>query len=91
MDGDQDLITIAVDPDGVIVVLVVVNGRRELDVNFLSHSCWDHSLLIVPDFEEVGLWRQNMEPLRLWRVVDDPQLHRVSLARLEASELDGAG
>ena len=29
-----------------------------------------------------------MEPLRLWRVVDEPQLHRVCLVCLEPSELD---
>ena len=89
MDGDQDFVTIAVDPHGVVVVLVVVYGRRELDVDFLSHSGCDHSLLIIPDFEVICLWRQNMEPLRLWRVVDDPQLHRVGLVCLETSELDG--
>ena len=48
------------DPHRVIVVLVLVDGGRELDVDVFRHASWDHSLLLVPDLEVVGLRWQNV-------------------------------
>ena len=65
MNWDQDFITVAVDPHRVIVVLVLIDGWRKLDIYVFGNSSWDHSLLLVSDLEVIGLWGQNMQPL--WR------------------------
>ena len=91
MDGDQDLVTLTVDPDCVIVVLVLVQCGSELDVDLLSDSGWDHAFLVVPNFEVVGLWRQNVQSLRRWGVVDQSQFHSVRFICLKTSEFDHGG
>ena len=91
VDGNQDLVALTVDPHRVIVVLVLVDGGRELNIDVLGDTRRDHALLLVLDFEERGLGRQNMQPLRRRRVVDQAQLHRVRLVRLEAGKFDHRG
>ena len=57
VDGNEDLVALAVDPHRVIVVLVLVDSWGELNIDVLGHASWDHSLLLVLDFEERGLRR----------------------------------
>ena len=90
VDWDQDLVALTVDSDRVVVVSVVIQRWSELNVDLLGHASWDHSFLVVPDFEIVGLWWQDVETLWSWRVVNESQLHRVGLVGFEASELDNA-
>mmetsp|Transcript_1832 Transcript_1832/g.2648 ORF Transcript_1832/g.2648 Transcript_1832/m.2648 type:complete len:218 (-) Transcript_1832:151-804(-) len=90
MDRNQDLVSLAVDPHGVIVVLVFVDSRCELNINVLGDARGNHAFLLVANFEERGLRGQNMESLGRRRVVDQPQLHRMRLVRLEACEFDHA-
>ena len=60
MDWDENLITFAVDSDTVIIVLVFVMSRGELNIDLLCNSSWNHTLLVVPNFEVAGLWGENM-------------------------------
>lgn len=78
------------DPHRVIVVLVLVDGGRELDVDVFRHASWDHSLLLVSDLEVVGLWWQNVQSLWRRRIINQPEFHRVRLICLEAGEFDHA-
>ena len=57
MNWDQDFVTVTVDPHRIVVVLVLVNGRRELNVDVLTDSSRDHTFLLVADFKEAGLGR----------------------------------
>ena len=58
MDGNEDLIALAVNTDGVVVVFVTLFARRsELNVDVFGDARWDHSLLVVPYFEVRGLRR----------------------------------
>jgi hypothetical protein len=91
VDGDENFVALAVDPERVVVVLVLVDGRGELDVDFFGHARWDHALLVVADFEEARLRGQNVQPLRRWRIIYQFQLHRVRFVRFEARELDHRG
>ena len=91
VDGDQDLVALTVDPHRVIVVLILVDGGRELNVDVLGDARRDHPLLLVPDFEETSLRRQDVQPLGRRRVVDQAQLHRVRLVRLETRKFDHCG
>ena len=91
MDGDQDLVSLAVDPHRVIVVLVLVDGGRELYIDVLCDASRDHAFLLVLDFEERGLRRQNVQALGRWRVVDQSKLHRVRPVGLESCEFNYAG
>ena len=91
VDGDEDLVAIAVDSDRVIVVLVLVHGRGELDINLFSDASGNHAFLIVPYFEVVRLRWQDVEPLRLRRVVNQAKFHSMRLVRLEPSEFDYTG
>ena len=86
VDRNQDLITVAVDPHRVIVILVLIDGRRELDVDVFRHACWDHSLLLVPDLEVVCLWGKNMQSLGCRRIIYQSKFHRVGLVCLETSK-----
>jgi len=64
MDGDQDFITLAVDANRVVVVLVgLIANRGELHVDVLRDSSRQHSFFVVPDLEEWRLWRQDVQPL----------------------------
>ena len=60
MDRNQDFVTVTVDPHRVIVVLVLIDSGRELDVDVFRYTSWDHSLLLVSDLEVVGLRWQNV-------------------------------
>ena len=90
VDGNEDLVSVAVNPDRVVVVLVFIQGWGELNVNLFGDSGGYHAFLIVPDFEVVGLGWQNVEPLRLRRVVYQAQFHCVRLVGFETCELDHA-
>ena len=61
-----------------------------MNVNLFGDSGGHHAFLIVPDFEVVGLRWQNVEPLRLWRVVYQAQFHSVRFVRFESCEFDHA-
>ena len=78
------------DPHRVIVVLVLIDGWRKLDIYVFGNSSWDHSLLLVSDLEVIGLWGQNMQPLWRWRVIYQSKFHRVRLVCLEACKFDNA-
>ena len=92
MDGDEDLVAFTVDADRVVVVFVaLVTGWRELHVDVFGDSRWYHTLLVVPNFEIGSLWRQYMEPLGCWRVVDQSHFQSVCLACLEARKLNHGG
>ena len=88
MNWNEKLVTIAVDPDRIVVVLVLTTCWGELNVDFLCHTCGNHSFLIVSYFEVTGRRRQDVEPLRLWGVIDESQFHRVRLVRFETCKLD---
>ena len=88
MDWDQDLVAVAVDSHRVVVILVLIDSGRELDVDVFGHTSRNHALLLVPDFEVARLGRQDVKSLRRWRVVDQAQLHSVRFICLEAGELD---
>ena len=57
MNRNQYFVTLAVDPYRVIVVLVLVGGWRELDVDLLCDAGRNHALLLVPDLEVSRLRR----------------------------------
>jgi len=90
MDGDQDLVTFAVNAHRVVVVVELVGCRCELDVDILSDTCRKHALFVIANFEIGGLWRQNVEPLRRWRIVKNSQFHCVRLVHFKARKLDDA-
>jgi hypothetical protein len=61
MDGDENLVTFAVDTDSVIVVLVgLVTSGGELHIYVFRHTCGQHSFFVVPNLEEWRLRRQNV-------------------------------
>ena len=91
MDRDQNLVAVTMDPHRVVVVLVLVDSGRELNIDVLADACRDHTLLLIANFEEVGLRRQNMQALRRGRVVDQAKFHSVGLVGLEARKFDHAG
>lgn len=91
MDWNQDLVTVAVDSHRVIVVFVLVDSGGELNVDVFGHARRNHALLLVPNFEVARLRRQDVKPLRRWRVVYQAQFHGVRFICLETSELDDAG
>ncbi len=65
MDGDEDLVPLAVDADGVVVVLIgLVASGGELHVDVLGNASRQHPFFLVPDLEEWRLRRQNVQPLR---------------------------
>lgn len=85
--GDEDLVSLAVDADAVVVVLVLVVGR-ELHVQVLTYPRWYHPLLVVLDLEVWCVGRQDVEALGRRRVVDEAHFEGVSLVGFEAGELD---
>ena len=59
MDWNQNFIPLTVDPNRVVVVpvrgkrlILILVCRRELNVNVLTDAGWDHTLLLVANFEE---------------------------------------
>ena len=86
MDGDQDFVTITMDPHRVIVVLVFIDSGSELNIDVLGDTRRNHSLLLVANLEVVGLRGQNVQSLRRRRIINQANFHRVSLVRLEAGE-----
>ena len=91
VDGDQDFVTFAMDADRVIIVVVLVGCRSKLNVNILRHACRQHAFFVVPYFEIGSLRRQNVKPLRSWRIVKNSQFHRVCFVHLKARKLDNTG
>ena len=63
VNRDQDLVTIAMDPHRVVVVLILIDSWGELNIDVLADTGRDHTLLLIANFEEAGLRRQNMEAL----------------------------
>ena len=63
MDWNQDFVSVTVDSHRVVIVLVFVDCRCELNVDFLRHSSWYHAFLLVPYFEVIRLWRQDVKTL----------------------------
>jgi hypothetical protein len=73
VNWNQDFVAFTVDPNRVVIVLVcseglivILCGGRELHINVLAHTCGHHTFLLVTDFKERGLWRQNVQPLGGW-------------------------
>lgn len=90
MNRDKDLVTLAMDSNAIVVVLVLVVGR-ELNINFFSDSSGYHAFLAVADLKVGSRRRENVQPLRGRRVVDETNLQGVSLPYLESLELDDRG
>ena len=90
MDGDQDLVSLAVDPDGVVEVLVFIVWG-EVDVDVFTDAGWDHAFLIVLNLKVGCLWWQDVKPLWGWRVVDQFHFQNVGLSKFKASELSNRG
>ena len=86
MDGDQDFVAITMNPHRVIVVLVFIDSGSELNIDVLSDTRWNHSLLLAANLEVGGLRGQNVQSLRRWRIINQSKFHRVGLVRLEACE-----
>jgi len=64
VDRDQDFISLAVDANRIVVVLVgLITCRSKLHVDILRDSSRQHSFFVVPDLEVWCLWRQDMKPL----------------------------
>ena len=57
MDGNQNFVTVTVDPHRVVVVLVLIDSGCELDVDVLGDASRNHALLLVLYLEVAGLWR----------------------------------
>ena len=91
MNRNQDLVSIAVNSHRIIVILVLINGRCELNVDFLSYASRDHALLLVPDFEITGLRGQDVKTLWRRRIIDQSKFHSVRFICLEPGKLDDAG
>lgn len=70
MNWDQDFVTVAVDPHRVIVILVFVGCWRELDVDVLGDTGWDHSLLLIANLEVVSLRWQYVKSLWRRRIIN---------------------
>ena len=79
------------DSHRVIVVLVLIDSWRELNVNVLCNACRNHSLLLVTNLEVLGLRREDVKALWGGRVVDQSQFHGVRFICLKAGKLDHAG
>lgn len=79
MDRYQNLVSLAVDPYRIIEVFVLI-ARSELNIDVLTDARGHHTLFVVLDLEEACLWRQNVQPLRSWRVVDQLDFECVGLA-----------
>ena len=52
MDGDQDFVTITMDPHRVIVVLVFIDSGSELNIDVLGDTRRNHSLLLAVNPEQ---------------------------------------
>ena len=64
MDGDKDFVILAVDADGIIVILIgLINSGGELHVDIIGNSNRQHSFFVLPDLEEWGLRKQSVQPL----------------------------
>ena len=62
-----------------------------MNINLFSDSSRDHAFLIVPYFEVSGLRWQNVEPLRLRRVVNQAKFHRMRFICLKPCEFHHTG
>jgi hypothetical protein len=88
VNGHQNFIAFTVDTNRIVVVSVGhVTGRSELNVNVLSDTRGQHSLLVETNFEVGGLRGQHVQALRSRRVVDYTQFQRVRLVGFKASKL----
>jgi hypothetical protein len=92
MDWDQNFVTLAMNSNRVVVILVgrenvslVLGSTRwsKLHIDVFTHSSGDHTLFLVTDFEVWGLGRQNVQPLGCRGVVDNTDLKSVSFIRFE--------
>lgn len=86
MNWDKDFVSFAVDPNGVIEVLVFI-VRSELNVNVLTDTRWDHTFLMVLYFEVRRLWRQDVQPLRRRGVIYQLYFQNVGFPQLETGKL----
>ena len=89
VDRNQDLVSLAVNSNRVVEVLLLIVGG-ELDVDVLSDARGHHAFLVVLDFEVGRLRRQDVQPLRRGRVVDQAHSHGVGLESFKARKLDDA-
>lgn len=70
MDRDQNLVSVAMDPHRVIIVLIFIGRGGELDVDVLGDAGRNHAFFLILYFEVASLWWQNMQSLRRWGVVN---------------------
>ena len=70
MDWDQNLVSVAMDPHRVIIVLIFIGRGGELDVDVLGDAGRNHAFFLILYFEVASLWWQNMQSLRRWGVVN---------------------
>ena len=89
MNRNEDLVSLAMDADGVIEVLVLIVGS-ELHVNVLADAARDHPFLVVLYLEKRRAGWQDVQTLRSRRVVDQLHLQSVGLAQLKSCKLDDA-
>ena len=64
VDGDHDLVPLTVNSHRVIVVLIFVHCRRELNIDILSYTRWNHTFLLVSNLEVGGLGWEDVQALR---------------------------
>ena len=91
MDRDQNLVSVTVNPHRVVIVLVLVDCGRELNIDVFGYACRDHAFLLVPYFEVARLRGQNVQPLWRRRVVNESKFHRVRFICLETRKFDDTG
>ena len=69
MDGDQNLISIAMNSNCIIEILVLI-VRGELDIYVFGNARWYHAFLVVFYLEIWSRGRKNMQSLWGRRVVN---------------------
>mmetsp|Transcript_40137 Transcript_40137/g.126241 ORF Transcript_40137/g.126241 Transcript_40137/m.126241 type:complete len:241 (-) Transcript_40137:377-1099(-) len=89
MQGNEEVLSIAVDADGVMVVAQLVGA--ELDENLLRHARGDLPLLVILEGEEVSLRRKDVKPLREPRNIHDPHGLLIESPNLQPREMDHRG
>ncbi len=86
VNGYENFVSFAVDSNGIIIVFVLLIGC-ELNVNFLCYTWGNHSFLAVLDLKIRSSWRQNVQSLGSWGVINKSHSLSVSLQYFKACKL----